>query len=280
MSFDDSYDSYNDLEPGTEESSVFEDPLLQDPTLETDPTLDPDAALEPDPTMDPDAALDPAVDPDVDADTDPGADVDDPSAVDTDADTTDTDTPDTDLDASQDDIDLWHQQQSADTCAVVGQEFLLDRFTGEDHSEEELVAVAEANDWYRPGGGTPMEDVGNLLEYYDVPVERTQGDSIDDLESSLSDGDGVLVAVDSGELLPDDPDGEALADASGIPGQGADHVVQVIGFDRSDPDDPQVILNDPGRADGAGLEVPEADFLNAWEDSGRYTVTASGSSDV
>lgn len=258
MSLDDSYDSYDDLGPGTEESGVFEDPLLQDPTLDPDTAYDPEADL--------DADLDETTDVDVDEATD--------------VDDTDTDATDADLDASQDDIDLWHEQQAPDTCAVVSQEFLLDRFTGEDHSEEELVAVAEANDWYRPGGGTPQDDVGNLLEYYDVPVERTEGDTLDDLESSLSEGAGVLVAVDSGELLPDDPDGEALADASGIPGQGADHVVQVIGFDRSDPDDPQVILNDPGRADGAGLEVPEADFLNAWEDSGRYTVTASGSSDV
>ncbi|MEW2392600.1 C39 family peptidase [Streptomyces venezuelae] len=251
MSYEDTYD---DPEPGAEESTVFEDPLLQEP----DPTLEPDPA-------------------DLDVDTDADADVD--TDLDVDTSDTDVDTDDSDLDASQEDIDLWHEQQAPDTCAVVSQEFLLDRFTDTDHTEEELVAVAEANDWYRPGGGTPMEDVGNLLEYYDVPVERTQGDSLDDLESSLSDGEGVLVAVDSGELRPDDPDGEALADAAGIPGQGADHVVQVIGFDRSDPDDPKVILNDPGSPDGAGLEVSEEDFLSAWDDSGRYTVTAGGGSD-
>ncbi|WP_157872170.1 hypothetical protein [Streptomyces silaceus] len=179
------------------------------------------------------------------------------------------------VDQGQEDIALWHEQQSADTCAVVGQEFLIDRFTGVDHTEEELVAVAEAHDWYRPGGGTPMDDVGNLLEFYGVPVERTQGESLESLESSLAEGAGVLVAVDSDEILAADAQAQELADVAGIPGQGADHVVQVIGVDRSDPGNLQVILNDPGRPDGAGLAVPERDFLAAWQDSGRFTVTTA-----
>ncbi|MFI1682870.1 hypothetical protein [Streptomyces sp. NPDC020607] len=175
-----------------------------------------------------------------------------------------------------DDTAGWHEQQATHSCAVVSQEFLLDRFTGVDHTEEELAAVAEAHGWYRPGVGTPLDDVGNLLEYYDVPVERSQGESLDSLASALSAGEGVLVALDSDELLAADPESLELADAAGIPDQGADHVVQVIGFDRSDPDDPRVVLNDPGRPDGAGLEVPEADFLRAWDDSQRLTVTAGG----
>ncbi|MEV5978334.1 hypothetical protein [Streptomyces sp. NPDC052114] len=178
-------------------------------------------------------------------------------------------------DQAREDVAHWHEQQAPDTCAVVGQEFLIDRFTGVDHTEEELAAVAEAHDWYRPGGGTPMEDVGNLLELYGVPVERTSGESLEGLEASLAAGAGVLVAVDSDEILAADAQAQQLADAAGIPGQGADHVVQVIGVDRGDPDDPQVILNDPGRPDGAGLAVPERDFLAAWEDSDRFTVTTA-----
>ncbi|MEU6995536.1 hypothetical protein ABZ953_33385 [Streptomyces sp. NPDC046465] len=179
--------------------------------------------------------------------------------------------------AAPEDIARWHEQQAHDTCAVVGQEFLIDRFTGVDHTEEELVAVAEAEGWYRPGGGTPIDDVGNLLEHYGVPVERSEGETLDGLASALSDGAGVLVAVDGDEILAADPESQQLADRMGVPDQGADHVVQVIGIDRDDPDHPQVILNDPGRPDGAGLEAPEREFLAAWEDSGRFTVTAGGS---
>lgn len=231
MSFEGVYDD-SDPQPGTDEGSTFEEPLLPDPT----------------------------------GDLAPAADVGSPPRNSAPADST----PDPDATAG------WHEQQASHSCAVVGQEFLIDRFTGVDHTEEELAAVAEAHDWYRPGVGTPLEDVGNLLEYYDVPVERSQGESLDSLSTALSEGEGVLVALDSDELLAADPEALRLADAAGIPGQGADHVVQVIGFDRSDPGDPRVILNDPGRPDGAGLDVPEADFLAAWDDSERFTVIAGG----
>ncbi|MBQ8015501.1 MAG: hypothetical protein IJ264_04865, partial [Clostridia bacterium] len=52
------------------------------------------------------------------------------------------------------------------------------------------------------------------------------------------------------------------------PDDGADHAVQVIGIDYSDPDNPMVILNDSGHPDGCGEMVPLDDFVDAWEDSG------------
>jgi hypothetical protein len=175
-----------------------------------------------------------------------------------------------------DEMSYWHQQEAPDTCAVVSQEFLIDRFTGVDHTEAELVEVAEANQWYQPGAGTTEDDVGKLLEHYGIPVERSHGGSLADVESALDSGAGVLVSVDSDEIWNAGAEDYELADAMGIPGAGADHVVQVIGVDRSDPADPRVVLNDPGSPDGAGLSVPEGDFVNAWQDAGRFTVVAGG----
>ena len=45
----------------------------------------------------------------------------------------------------------------------------------------------------------------------------------------------------------------------------ADHAVEVIGFDYSDPNNPMVILNDSGTPDGCGELVPLDVFVNAWE---------------
>lgn len=54
----------------------------------------------------------------------------------------------------------------------------------------------------------------------------------------------------------------------------ADHAVQVTGIDMSNPDQPMVILNDPGAANGGGAMVPVDAFVDAWEDSGCFMVEA------
>ncbi len=58
------------------------------------------------------------------------------------------------------------------------------------------------------------------------------------------------------------------------PGIDADHAVQVIGLDYSDPGNPLVILNDPGTANGGGAMIPLEIFMGAWEDSGCFMVEA------
>jgi hypothetical protein len=169
----------------------------------------------------------------------------------------------------------WHMQEQPNSCAVASQEFILDEFTGVDHSEAELRDIAEQNGWFTPENGTPMEHTGKLLAYYGIPTEQVQGASFDQLEDAVADGNGVIVGVDSGEIWnPGFDEDDQLSDYLGIPGQGADHAVQVIGLDYTDQANPQVILNDSGTPDGQGERVPLATFLDAWEDSGNFMVTA------
>ena len=113
-----------------------------------------------------------------------------------------------------------------------------------------------------------MDDVGNILEHMGRDVERSQGNSIDDIAQCLQDGGQVIVAVDSSELW------EGVNDDNFGPGMQADHAVQVIGIDYTDPDEPMVILNDPGASNGGGAQVPLDEFMDAWEDSGCYMVEA------
>ncbi|ACK70842.1 conserved hypothetical protein [Gloeothece citriformis PCC 7424] len=177
-----------------------------------------------------------------------------------------------------DDMEHWHQQTYQDTCAIASQEFILDDLTGLDFSEDQLRQEAIDNGWYTAGGGTPLDCIGNLLESHGIPIEKEYGCTLEDLSDKLAQGEKVIVAIDADEIwYPDQPDqDDILANAFGMPGQGVNHAVQVIGIDNSNPDNPMVILNDPGCPNGQGTMIPAAQFVNAWEDSNNYMVSTTG----
>jgi len=168
----------------------------------------------------------------------------------------------------EDDIDEWHLQETDCSCAIASQEFVLEQLTGEEYDEAELREIAEENGWYDPNGGTPVNDVGNLLEMEGLTVERSTGGSIEDIEECLNNGGKVIVSVDSDEIWYGEND-----DVYG-PGMDADHAVEVIGIDYSNPDEPMVILNDSGIPNGAGAAIPLDNFVEAWEDGGCFMVEA------
>lgn len=165
-------------------------------------------------------------------------------------------------------VESWHVQDGQNSCAVVCQEFVLEQLTGEEFNEDDLCDLAEENGWFTPEGGTSMDDVGNILEHMGMDVEKSYGNTIDDLEECLENGGQVIVAVDSSEIWTGHND-----DFFG-PGMDPDHAVQVIGVDYSDPENPMVILNDSGTADGAGCAVSMDVFMASWEDSGCFMVEA------
>jgi hypothetical protein len=181
-----------------------------------------------------------------------------------------------------DDVEPWHEQNHADTCAIVSQEFVLDELGEEygiDFTEEQLRQEAIDLCWYTPGGGTPIDCVGNLIELHGVEVDREFGCSFADLTHKLEDGQKVIVALDSDEIWNCGIDEDDLVcNSLGLPGQDANHAVQVIDIDRSNPYNPIIILNDPGTPDGKGLRVPANEFVDAWEDSNYYMVSTTGRS--
>jgi hypothetical protein len=168
------------------------------------------------------------------------------------------------------DVQVWDGQQGyADTCAIRCQEFVLEQFTGMPFDEAALVQEARDAGWYAPGGGTSMEDVGNLLEHHGIAVNRYEGATVFHLANELAQGHKVIVGVDSGELWGEHPILESLEDKLGI--AGADHAVVVSGIDTSDPDHVQVIVSDPGTGEPAAT-YPLDQFVDAWRDSGCYLV--------
>ena len=121
-----------------------------------------------------------------------------------------------------------------------------------------------------------MECVGNLLELHGINVEQRYGSSVNELMHQLDEGHKVIVAVDAHEIWHDGAYGYSdhtpLSDYGAIPGLTANHAVEVIGVDTSDPDNPMVILNDPGTPDGQGLMVSVSEFESAWSASDNFVV--------
>lgn len=161
------------------------------------------------------------------------------------------------------------QQQYADTCAIKSQQLILES-NGFDISESELRDEAILNSWYSPGYGTPMEEVGNLLESHGMEVHRYRNASVADIAHELSQGHQVIVGVDSGELWNAGPD-ETFEDI--IYGEQADHALLVSGIVVNPfTAEESVLLTDPGTGDVC-MEYPIDQFEDAWEDSGEFMVS-------
>ena len=176
------------------------------------------------------------------------------------------------------DMALWHMQEAPDTCAVVSQEFILEALTGQEFDEAALAEEAGQNGWYEPGGGTPMYHMDSLLEAHGVATETHFGGTVDQIAEELESGNKVMIAVDSSEVW--EPGTDPLLDdlTDPMPGQGADHAVEVTGIVDT-PDGRMVVLNDPGHPDGRGSMVPVEEFEAAWADSDSFMVVAGPAAD-
>jgi hypothetical protein len=157
-------------------------------------------------------------------------------------------------------------QQYNDTCAVKSQEIILNN-AGIPVTEEQLRQEACDNGWYSPGLGTPINDIGYLLESHGIDVAQVTNASMYNLVSELSKGMPVLVGVDSGELWNPGID-ETFEDL--IYGPQADHALLVGGIEFNDDfSDGVVNIIDPGTGDFC-KEYPISQFEDAWDDSGNF----------
>ena len=135
------------------------------------------------------------------------------------------------------------QQEYADTCAIKSQQLILNDF-GVPVSEDQLVQYSIEHGWYSGDGtGTQMGDVGKLLAEAGIPCTQTVNANVFDLANELAQGHKVIVGVDSGELW----DNKLLGWWNDFfHGDTPDHALIVAGIDMADPNNPMVILTDPG----------------------------------
>ncbi len=164
------------------------------------------------------------------------------------------------------DSENWHKQSESMSCAVSCQEFVAEQLTGKEFNESDFLEIAEDNGWYTEQDGTRLTDVGKLLETLEIDTEQSEHNTLTDLASALDSGDKVICSVNSKVLQ-----NSAYAD---MPSIRANHAVQVIGIDASNPSKVEVILNDPGVENGSGLRVDAETFSKAWDTGDNFAVYA------
>ena len=163
-------------------------------------------------------------------------------------------------------VEEWHVQESDYSCAVCSQQFIINEFMDLDMTEEQLCKIAEAQGWLTPEMGTSPRDVGNLLELFGIDTHTNYEGSMSDIKNTLDQGGRVIVAVDSMVLWTEG--------YGNYPVYGMDHAIEVIGIDDSNPNDIRVIINDSGIENGGGRSVSYLEFMEAWQPSGGFMVSA------
>ncbi len=161
--------------------------------------------------------------------------------------------------------DVWHRQEHNNTCVLVCSEFIINEFKETHVTEGELLEFAESQNWMREGG-TSLYRAEKLLEAYGVESRLTNGASYLELKSALSGRDRVIVGVNNVSICTEWCDQ--------YPAFSANHAIEVLDIDESDPKDVKVIINDPGVHDGRMKAVGLANFLDAWGTSGNQMLTA------
>lgn len=174
---------------------------------------------------------------------------------------------DTMIGTPEKDMENWHKQESNNSCAICVQEMVGEQLLGKEFSEKEFTRIAEKNGWVTEESGTLLHDVGKILEMQGLDVERSIGATLQDLAEDLQSGSKPICAVNIDILY--NPEMEK------IPGIRANHVVEVIGIDVSDPNDIKVILNDTGVSDGRGCVISAETFMKAWNKSDNFVATVS-----
>lgn len=161
------------------------------------------------------------------------------------------------------------QQNYSDTCAIKSQQLILNDF-GIPVTEDQCVQYSIEHGWYaNDGSGTNMNDIGKLLNDAGVPCSQTEGANVYDLVNELAQGHKIIVGVDSGELW-DNSIWDWLKDI--FFGDTPDHALIVAGIDMTDPNNPMVIITDPGNGHPA-QPYPLDQFMDAWSDSNCFMVS-------
>lgn len=164
------------------------------------------------------------------------------------------------------DVENWHPQAESMSCAVSVQEIIAEQLLDKEISEAAVIDYAEQVGWYDPVEGTTLDNTGNVLEAMGLEVERDYDGTISEVMQALAEGEKVICGVDN--MILYDP---RFAD---MPGRTANHAVQLVALDFSNPEKPQVILNDTGVPNGQGIRHDLDVFMAAWKTSGNFAVYA------
>lgn len=170
----------------------------------------------------------------------------------------------------------WHDQGSSNACAVVSQGSIIEAITGHSFDQEAATRWLEQQGQYSPSSGTAMSDTTRLFDAYGLASE-TGPKTVVEIYDALAEGKHVMVGLDAHEVWY--PKHDPVTGAPLEWHRPGGHAVWVtgIGFDEAEQDW-KVVLNDSGHPDGRASVVALADFVNATDDYGNYTVVVDPAS--
>jgi len=142
-------------------------------------------------------------------------------------------------------------------CVVKCEAFVLSKF-GKDSQYKKLHREARHHDWLRKEG-TPLYNIGRLLELAQLSVSRRFGGTIDEMQSELNGNCSIIVALNAGRL--ENPQSRSSA--------VCDHAVVVTEINQ---DEGYVELYDPQSGNQAD-RYPVETFLRAWKPSKNFFVS-------
>lgn len=156
-------------------------------------------------------------------------------------------------------------------CCLECEKYIM-RQHGIDYDEQQLLNNATHQGWLKEDG-TALHNVGRHLEAAGLVASRQYNAAIQDIVEALGNGEGVIVAVDGGELLGSQHI-EQLEDT--YIGAMPDHTVVVTNYNEGKD---EIIIfdpNSPNQQDTYNL----SQFANAWADSKNYLVTIKKFTDM
>lgn len=86
----------------------------------------------------------------------------------------------------------WEHQGKADNCAVVSEMSIINQF-GYELTQDEANFISASHGWYHPGGGTAPDDIGQMMDMYNIPNHTCTNATVDNLARELQAGHGVIV---------------------------------------------------------------------------------------
>ena len=141
-------------------------------------------------------------------------------------------------------------------CDVQCEAFILQR-CGISCAIDELLEIAKEHHWIRRAG-TPLDCIGNLMEYKGLKVIRKYRATLDDIRETLVNGCYVIAAVDSDKLYPERPDEE----------DATNHAVVVTAIKED-----IVTIYDPENV--TEIDIKQSLFMSAWKESHYYLACTS-----
>lgn len=156
------------------------------------------------------------------------------------------------------DMQNHHEQEMPNSCAIACQEYAIESLTGQELDESELREIGKYFG-YSDERGTPFGLIGLVAEQYGLDAEYCsasagEGLTLENAMERVENGEKLIVGADTSKLYyPDNAFSSFLITQP-------NHAIEIIGFDKTDPNDIKVIVNDPGFEDGAGNVYSWNDF--------------------